>query len=185
VIKDSVSQLCGISIFCAERGEWVQKWDAAENTDIEPVKGGISDSFKRAAVLWGIGRYLYGLAAMWVEIEQRGRSWAIGEKELKRLDDVYEKAVGAPPSNVSRFPETPSPDAPGYEYAVFAVENRKFASGNGMVLRLKKPDGKSVEAFVQRADQNLAEGVCLKNVTLTPFESGGYRSYTMDAYEVA
>lgn len=39
--------------------EWIWKEDGAENSDIEAAKGGISDAFKRAAVQWGIGRYLY------------------------------------------------------------------------------------------------------------------------------
>jgi len=186
-VNGAASQLCGLAIYCEERGEWIQKWDGAENTDIEPVKGGISDSFKRAAVLWGIGRYLYGLAATWVEIEQRGKSYAITNNELKRLDSVYEQAVKAPASNVSNFPRPaqPAPEPPPYEYAVCAVQQRQFASGNGMVLRLKSADGKFTEAFLQRADQNLAEGVCLKNVKLTPFNNNGYRYHTMDAYEVA
>ena len=51
------SQLCGISIRI--NGEWVTKWDGADNTNIESTKGGLSDSMKRAAVQWGIGRYLY------------------------------------------------------------------------------------------------------------------------------
>lgn len=42
-------------------GEWVAKEDAADRTDIEGTKGGNSDAFKRAAVKWGIGRYLYQL----------------------------------------------------------------------------------------------------------------------------
>jgi hypothetical protein len=53
------SQLCGISIRID--GEWITKWDGAPNTGIEPIKGGLSDSMKRAAVLWGIARYLYDL----------------------------------------------------------------------------------------------------------------------------
>lgn len=48
---------CGISIKID--GEWVTKWDAADATDIEAVKGGRSGAMKRAAVHWGIGRYLY------------------------------------------------------------------------------------------------------------------------------
>jgi hypothetical protein len=51
--------LCGLSIRIEQ--EWVAKWDGAENTQIEAVKGGLSDSMKRAAVQWGIGRYLYNL----------------------------------------------------------------------------------------------------------------------------
>jgi hypothetical protein len=53
------SQLCGISIRIGE--EWVTKWDGADNTNIEGTKGGLSDSMKRAAVQYGIGRYLYKL----------------------------------------------------------------------------------------------------------------------------
>ena len=51
------SQLCGLSIYDEEKREWIEKIDGAENTDFESIKGGISDSFKRAAVLWGIGRF--------------------------------------------------------------------------------------------------------------------------------
>ena len=51
--------ICGITI------DGVTKWDGAENSDIESVKGGLSDSMKRAAVQWGIGRYLYGLDEGW------------------------------------------------------------------------------------------------------------------------
>ena len=50
--------LCGIEIFITEERSII-KWDGAENTNIEAVKGGLSDSMKRAAVQWGIGRYLY------------------------------------------------------------------------------------------------------------------------------
>lgn len=188
-VNGSGSQICGISVYCEDRGEWVQKWDGAENTDIEPVKGGISDAFKRAAVLWGVGRYLYGLAAIWVDVEQRGKNYVIPDRELARLGEIYQKAVKVPPSNVSRFPakgNTPAPaEAPSYEYAVCSIEPRQFASGNGMVLRLKSAGGKSVEAFLQCFDENLGEGVCLKNVKLTPFESDGYRSHIMEGYEVA
>jgi len=42
-------------------GQWVSKSDGSENTNIEPVKGGLSDAMKRAAVQFGIGRYLYRL----------------------------------------------------------------------------------------------------------------------------
>ena len=51
--------LCGISVKFGD--EWVTKWDGAENTQVEAVKGGLSGSMKRAAVQWGVGRYLYDL----------------------------------------------------------------------------------------------------------------------------
>ena len=57
---------CGISI--KVEGEWITKWDAAENTQVEAVKGGRSGAMKRAAVQWGIGRYLYNLEATFVPL---------------------------------------------------------------------------------------------------------------------
>src|SRR5690606_39028946 len=53
--------------------EWVTKFDGAENTAVEAVKGGLSDSMKRAAAQWGIGRYLYTLESVWVPLDERGR----------------------------------------------------------------------------------------------------------------
>lgn len=51
--------------------EWIWKEDGAENSDIEAAKGGISDAFKRAAVQWGIGRYLYNASdySTWADIK--------------------------------------------------------------------------------------------------------------------
>lgn len=71
------SQLCGISIWSDERKEWITKWDGAEESDIEAIKGSLSSAMKRAAVQWGIGRYLYYLESPWVEIEPQGRSYRI------------------------------------------------------------------------------------------------------------
>lgn len=69
--------LCGISIRID--GEWVTKWDGAENTDVESVKGGLSDSMKRAGVQWGIGRYLYNLEEGFAVITDHGKYFASGK----------------------------------------------------------------------------------------------------------
>src|SRR6185369_8687220 len=62
--------LCGISIKIGD--EWVTKWDGAENTDIEAVKGGLSGAMKRAGVQWGIGRYLYDLEENFGDVREDG-----------------------------------------------------------------------------------------------------------------
>lgn len=64
--------LCGISIKCGN--EWITKWDGAENTNIEAVKGGLSGAMKRAAVQWGIGRYLYDLEESFIEVCDTGKN---------------------------------------------------------------------------------------------------------------
>lgn len=86
--------LCGISALFLEPGEigatqWVTKYDGAENTAVEPVKGGLSNAMKRAAVQWGIGRYLYGLEANFVtmttEKPTNMKGWGVDyDREAKK-----------------------------------------------------------------------------------------------------
>lgn len=86
------AQLCGIAIYFEGKG-FITKWDGAEDSDIEPIKGGLSDSMKRAAYQWSIGRVLYSLDTVWVDIERRGRSYVIKASERKKLDDAYLNAL--------------------------------------------------------------------------------------------
>lgn len=68
--------VCGLSIrvtYSDGATEWVTKWDGAENTDVEPVKGGLSSAMKRAAVQWGVGAYLYDLDEGWGRVHDGGR----------------------------------------------------------------------------------------------------------------
>lgn len=69
-------------------GDWVWKADGAGATDVEAEKGMMSDAFKRAAVRFGIGRYLYDIPATWVAIEPMGKSFRIAEGEYPRLEKV-------------------------------------------------------------------------------------------------
>lgn len=68
--------ICEISVKIDN--EWVVRSDGCATTgeqdDTEYEKGGLSDAFKRAAVKWGVGRYLYFLPQCWVEIEPYGKS---------------------------------------------------------------------------------------------------------------
>ncbi|MFB2548602.1 Rad52/Rad22 family DNA repair protein [Bacillus sp. OTC-L18] len=57
---------CTISVFLNER--WISKEDGSEESDYSSVKGGFSNSLKRAAVLWGVGRYLYNVKPTKVEL---------------------------------------------------------------------------------------------------------------------
>lgn len=62
----------GIKIGTPSEGgtEWVWKANGAGATDIEAEKGQFSDSFKRAGVLWGIGRYLYDVPNVWMSVNE-------------------------------------------------------------------------------------------------------------------
>ena len=91
--KDGKAQLCGISIYFQQQKQWLTKWDGADDSDFESVKGGLSDSMKRAAVEWGVGRYLYGMTQIWVKIVQRGKGFFIVDEEQPRLDQTHEDWV--------------------------------------------------------------------------------------------
>ena len=87
------SQICGISIYFEDRKEWITKYDGAENSDIEPIKGGLSDSMKRAAVQWGIGRYLYNTNTVYVQTEKRSKTTYIKASEQSKLDKAHQVVV--------------------------------------------------------------------------------------------
>jgi hypothetical protein len=77
-VMEGTKTVCEIGIKCD--GEWVWKADGAGDSDIEAEKGALSDAFKRAAVRWGIGRYLYNMESPWVELKAFGNSYAIADK---------------------------------------------------------------------------------------------------------
>jgi len=94
--------ICRLSIRI--NGEWITKSDGAGDTDVEGEKGAISDALKRAAVSWGVGRYLYRLSSPWVDCEVRQSNGKTYWKSWSA--DPWSKVKCAPPS----APQGPSPD---------------------------------------------------------------------------
>lgn len=83
---------------------WSWRANGAGETAVEGQKGGCSDAFKRAAVMWGIGRYLYALPNVWVPIENRRLPDSSIELLINRLpawatpegyDEIQEKRKAA------------------------------------------------------------------------------------------
>jgi len=106
--------VCDIGIWNGDY--WISKADGAGQSDIEAEKGALSDAFKRAAVRWGIGRYLYHLPSPWVEIEKRGKTSIIKQSEYPRLEAILAKAgtplqAGTPPSRPTLPPADPDVQA--------------------------------------------------------------------------
>lgn len=100
-------------------GEWIGKSDGAGDTDVEGEKGSISDALKRAAVKWGIGRYLYDLGNVWAscesyEVEDRGKKkfkWKAWKPEADReFAAALTKLTGAPKREVQELPSGPIND---------------------------------------------------------------------------
>ena len=57
---------CIVSIWDAEKGQWIEKEDTGTGSKAEAEKGLASDSFKRACFNWGIGRELYTAPLIWI-----------------------------------------------------------------------------------------------------------------------
>ena len=179
------AQICGISIFNEDRREWVTKHDGAENSDIEAIKGGLTDAFKRAAVLWGIGRYLYQIDGIWVEVEQRGKSYLIKDNQLPKLRAAYEAAVkrifGAMASQPGGQKPTPNNIRPIFEYKIHSI---KPAGKNSQLLELYSHYGELKDAYIRNNQEGIVVGAYLKNVRFEE-KSGSLGKYNLiAAYEI-
>lgn len=128
--------------------EWIWRADGAGDTDFEGEKGAISDALKRAAVRFGVARYLYSLPAPWVRLVAKGRSTVIEESELPRLYKELEGAhVRTFSSNFnkedverSRIEKEKSPDIIGLVSGFSSEEEiKEFLSKNKSSLE-KLPD---------------------------------------------
>ncbi|MBD2702406.1 DNA repair protein Rad52 [Spirosoma sp. BT702] len=71
-------------------GEVVRKTDGASRTSVEPVKGGISDAMKRAAVQFGLGRALYDFPKVLIQTTDK----YIPDWATPLLDKMVEKING-------------------------------------------------------------------------------------------
>ena len=137
--------ICGLYIRCFREEEdkwdrWVVKWDGAENTDIESVKGGLSNSMKRAGVQWGIGRYLYDLPAMWAKVSDRGKNKA----KFKDRDGSEHWFKWDPPDLPNEFLPGPRNEN-GTDLDDAVNQTRRFLDDNKAVIGADVTDSWSLD----------------------------------------
>jgi hypothetical protein len=102
--------LCRLSLRLG--GEWIGKEDVGGESDQrdegDKRKASFSDALKRAAVKWGVGRYLYRLPAQWVDYDPQRKqlkgtpalpSWALPQPATKQ------KARPAPANGTAVKPQ--------------------------------------------------------------------------------
>lgn len=143
------------TLYIRVNDEWIGKQDAAENTDFESVKGGISDSMKRAAVQWSIGRYLYNLPMVNHPVKRsdpKSKNWKfIGTPKLpmqhtkSHIDDKRETRLDTKPD------EKPA-------QAKGNAVNRPFKTVEALVEWLKG-EARNVKASVGVIDQGKASNI--------------------------
>lgn len=152
-------------------GEWVWKADGAENTDFEGVKGGLSDSFKRAAVRWGVGRYLYGLGSPWVQLEGQGKAVKIAASEMPRLRALLPTPDGKPVAVETR--EEIGPDLRLVQTVAVPPNLKKFTRGVNGSTYWKLTDIKQAVRDISHDLQGITD----------PDELVGFRKDNADAIE--
>ncbi|WP_077534357.1 Rad52/Rad22 family DNA repair protein [Massiliimalia massiliensis] len=172
-----MSCICMISIFHAEREEWISKSDGAGNTDIEPIKGGISNAFKRAASMWGVGRYLYEMPDIWVNLAD-GKF--IAKTEWAKLKAHYNNFVAQYSQDRSIKNQISSTNQPNNTAAnirfspktsnVLRIEDMKVLNGSSddpqTQLMLKMPNGEMIKGYIKGHAQ-LQKGQMIYNPKLT------------------
>lgn len=151
------AQLCGISIRYGDG--FITKWDGAEDSDIEPVKGGLSDSMKRAAVQWGIGRVLYNMDVVFVDVEKRGKTWSIKNNQQERLDYAYLKMLGKlnlkpAPAGGLRPQAEPEPAPDGQTAGTQQGKKNNDAAGRAGSALEGKPRGNGISYIIRHARIN-------------------------------
>lgn len=106
------SVMCTLRLFLA--GRWVRKVDVGSTSEQpdsgDRMKAAFSDALKRAAVKFGIGRYLYRLPAQWVDYDPV-------KKQITQLPQMPAFAIpggkAQPPKQSPRHPNPePAPDKP-------------------------------------------------------------------------
>lgn len=86
--------------------EWVWKFDTGVESQSEADKGQFSDAFKRAAVKWGIGRFLYNLEIKWVNIIDQKYPADVNGKRIYNLTEYIEKGVNVSNIKPQNTPKT-------------------------------------------------------------------------------
>lgn len=204
------SYVCKLCIFSEERGEWLTKSNGAGSTDIEPVKGGLSNAFKRAASMFGIGRYLYDMKDIKCPIDQ-GKY--IPDNEKYKLEQEYMKFVNkllaekkqqpkaeqkkqvakaasneAPPKTQggNEIPEGRFSGKQSPKNKAYWVSEVKYSSEKDFTLVvLDTPFGEKVKGFI-KGQSELKNGDAINNPVIESRKSGNTSSYNLiTGYEKA
>ena len=91
VINNQLFAGIGIKV----QNEWIWKWDTGTESETEKEKGIVSDSFKRAAVKWGVGRFLYDLSIQYIDANEKKTTSPVNypypiDSSGKRIYDITE-----------------------------------------------------------------------------------------------
>ena len=120
-----------------------------------------------------------------MEIEPKGRSFAIRQNQYDVLEREYNAAIsmifGAKPveRNVSVPTESSAP------LSVYKVQSIKPSGKSSQVLELVDNNGGTVKAYIKAADQSIKEGNILNDVQIE-VKNSSYGDYNLiSSYKLA
>jgi hypothetical protein len=147
-------------------GEWIAKVDVGGQSE-QPDEGdrrkaAFSDSLKRAAVKFGIGRYLYRLEHQWVDYDPR----------TKRLVGTPRLPDWALPMTAGAAPPAPAGPVAGPKLAETPPPRKKRElPGDGAEL---------VRRLIEKSARLAAEGLCPPLALLVRVRAAGRESFGPD-----
>lgn len=153
-VMDRLDSVCGMDgwrdsyapsngmVFCSlsirmPNGEWITKSDGAGATDFEGEKGMVSDALKRAAVRFGVGRYLYDMKI--------DRMPSLDVKELNKIHDEKAQEWG--------WDIGYRPGAYAYRVMVSLIEN--FVTDNALAQEFKKKNASHLQSMPVRMRERI------------------------------
>lgn len=142
------SQICRIYVRVGD--DWIWKEDGAPDTKVEAMKGGLSDSMKRAGVKLGIGRYLYKLEATFADVSMTRRDgyrYAVHiDKNTKERTIYYWKPPELP---AWALPEGYTPKKAQNQPKLPSKASKSTSEPDGMSYDLKAAE-KAISGFSTR-----------------------------------
>ncbi|MDX0180886.1 hypothetical protein GOC16_08480 [Sinorhizobium meliloti] len=141
--------VCYLSI--RVNGEWITKADGAGDSDVEAEKGAISDALKRAAVKWGIGRYLYHIESPWVPCECSEYN---GKKQWKKwTGDPWKFVRNLPPEPDYVDKHKAAIDSLWAEIVALRSERALLSFWKDNVKVINGMDEQSKQRFIAKKDE--------------------------------
>lgn len=157
---------CGITLTCPE-GKWdsITRWDAGNRIEedtqdkmyMQGGKSAASDAFKRAAVMFGIGRFLYDIAPM---VLPAANGSVIDENGQKVYDlTTYIRGMNKKPQSKKKKPvsETPAATPPPEVKKLKKLKKLSQNSFDAMQKAIESGNYQAVEEVLEKYEMTLAQ----------------------------
>jgi hypothetical protein len=138
--------ICNLGIRLPDNGEWIWKADGAGASDFEGEKGMASDALKRAAVRFGVARYLYDLKCDWVELDGKHLS----RDAIKQLNEFHDEKIEEWGWDVGYRPGA-------YVFRILGKAIRSFVTDAASAQQFKTDNAGTIAQLPVRMRQRLNE----------------------------